>query len=147
MMLVLSICEKILESFGQISEAFRTPTSSPLISGRSSITNKSRDHYNSHIMMRHTINANVFDSSAPSDVAVSGSSVKIFADAILDTEDELNILNVVVTARMKNLGNLLSRLERMISSNQWFGHAIVLEALRSTYRTTASVISTMELQQ
>ena len=70
--------------------------------------------------------------------------MKIFGDAMLDTEDEASVVKVLVIARMKNLGSLLSRLEKLIRSNGWGGHGDVLESIRSSYRRTAGAISSLE---
>lgn len=147
MMLVLSICEKILESIGQLSAAFLASGSSLLTSRRPSSAASSGSRYNSLSMISNSGDANMFDSTASGDEAGKGTPRKIFANAILDIEDEVSIVKVLVMARMKNLGDLLSRLEKLINFNRWSGHGNVLENIRSDYRRTAGAISNMEVQQ
>jgi len=65
---------------------------------------------------------------------------------MLDTEVEVNVVKTLLIARMKNLGSLLSRLEKIMSSNRWNGHGDVLESVRSSYRKTAGAISKLEVQ-
>ena len=147
MMLVLSICENILESIGQLSVAFLASGCSLLTSRRPSSTANSGSRYNSLSMISNSSDVNIFDSTASSDDAGKGTPRKIFANAILDIEDEVSIVKVLVMARMKSLGDLLSRLEKLINFNQWSGHGNILENIRSSYRRTAGAISNMEVQQ
>lgn len=140
MMLILSICEKMLETCRQLSSAFLAPPSSPNASRRkysiASSTGLS--------MINSSSDANSFNTNSSSDDAGSGVPMKIFGSAMLDTEDEASVVKVLVTARMKNLGSLLSRLEKLIRSNGWSGHGDVLESIRSSYRRTAGAISSLE---
>ena len=127
MMLILSISEKLLASFEQLCNSFLVPISSD--SGR-------RSSSESHRSINSVSSAFTGDSQG----------TKI-GDYTLDTEDELQVIRALVVSRMKSLGSLLFKLEKIISSNGWTGHGEILESIHCSYRRTATTIKRLEVQQ
>ena len=68
-------------------------------------------------------------------------------DYMLDTDDEVHVVRALVISRMKSLGSLLFRLEKIISSNGWTGHGEILDSIHCSYRRTAATIKKLEVQQ
>ena len=127
MMLVLSICEKMLASFEQLCHAFLSPTS----------PESRRPSSSDSLMSIGSLSAANTDNSK---------GLKI-GDYMLDTDDEIHVVRALVISRMKSLRALLFRLEKIISSNRWTGHGEILDNIRCSYRRTAATIKKLEVQQ
>ena len=127
MMLILSISEKLLASFEQLCNSFLVPKSSDL---RRRSSSDSRMSVNSF--------STVFTDDTQ--------GLKI-GEYTLDTEDELQVIRALVVSRMKSLGSLLFKLEKLISSNGWTGHGEILESIHCSYRRMATTIRKLEVHQ
>ena len=127
MMLILSISEKLLASFEQLCNSFLAPKSSDF---RRRSSSDSRMSINSF-----------------STVSTDDSQGMKIGEYTLDTEDELQVIRALVISRMKSLGSLLFKLEKIISSNGWTGHGEILESIHCSYRRMATTIKRLEVQQ
>ena len=127
MMLILSICEKILASFEQLCNAFLAPTAPESRRPSSS---------DSRMSIGTLSSVNTDDSKG----------LKI-GDYMIDTDDEVHAVGALVISRMRSLGSLLFRLEKIIGSNGWTGHGEILDSIHCSYRRTAATIKKLEVQQ
>ena len=125
MMLILSICEKMLASVEQLCNTFLGPSS----------PHSRRPSSSDSLMSTITLSSLNGDDTG---------GLRI-GDYTLDTEDEVHVVRVLIISRMKNLGNLLARLDKIISSNGWTGHGEILENIHVNYRKTVATIKRLEL--
>lgn len=125
MMLILSICEKMLASFEQLCNAYLAPRAP-----------ESRRPYSSD--SRVSI-------GTLSSVNTDDSKGLKMGDYMLDTDDEVYVVRTLVISRMKSLGSLLFRLEKIISSNGWTGHGEIFDSIHCSYRRTAATIKKLEV--